>query len=410
MPVQIIPNVVTRHAEEAAFLWHLRNHLAAAPHIALRQLAEHDERVEAHLDGLRVAGDAGWETAAKQLEATPEAGETFAAGVLAAESGLPARMESVAKAAAASPKNARALISALGWLPAATAMERIKPWFATDTPVLRRVAIGSAAIHRRDPGPALQRLLEDSDLGVKARALRAVGELGAGNSLPAVGKYLRHADLTCRFWACWSAARLGDKPAVAELQMIAQAEIRHRARAVNMAVRCAESSATLRWLDVLGQLPGGERLAIQGYGGLGDPSAVPRLLQAMKTPALARVAGEASTFITGVDLDAQKLEGQKPEGFEAGPNDDPADENVAMDPDDNLPWPDIDKISRWWEKNQANFRPGKRLLLGKPMDLEWLREVLRIGKQRQRAAAALELALREPGKPLFEVRAPGFRQ
>ena len=39
-----------------------------------------------------------------------------------------------------------------------------------------------------------------------------------------------------------------------------------------------------------------------------------------------------------------------------------------------------------------------------------LRDVLKNGYQRQRAAAALELAIREPGKPLYEVRAPGFRQ
>ena len=37
-------------------------------------------------------------------------------------------------------------------------------------------------------------------------------------------------------------------------------------------------------------------------------------------------------------------------------------------------------------------------------------EVLKTGRQRQRAAAALELAILQPGKPLFNVRAPGFRQ
>jgi hypothetical protein len=44
------------------------------------------------------------------------------------------------------------------------------------------------------------------------------------------------------------------------------------------------------------------------------------------------------------------------------------------------------------------------------MTPDWLRQVLREGKQRQRAAAALELAIREPNKPLFNVAAPGFRQ
>jgi hypothetical protein len=44
------------------------------------------------------------------------------------------------------------------------------------------------------------------------------------------------------------------------------------------------------------------------------------------------------------------------------------------------------------------------------MSPEWLGQVLRDGYQRQRAAAALELAIRNPGQPLFEVRAPGSRQ
>ena len=43
------------------------------------------------------------------------------------------------------------------------------------------------------------------------------------------------------------------------------------------------------------------------------------------------------------------------------------------------------------------------------MSPDWLQDVLRNGRQRQRAAAALELALQQPGQPLFEVRAPGFR-
>ena len=171
-----------------------------------------------------------------------------------------------------------------------------------------------------------------------------------------------------------------------------------------------EPAVVHRWLPTLAMLPGGKRLAIQGSGRFGDPSAMPQLLESMKDPQFARVAGEAFTFITGVDLDAEKLAGKKPEGFEAGPTDDPADENVAMDPDENLPWPDVEKVASWWEKNKGNFRPGQRLLLGKPIAIDWLREVLRTGKQRQRAAAALELALREPNKPLFEVRAPGFRQ
>ena len=130
----------------------------------------------------------------------------------------------------------------------------------------------------------------------------------------------------------------------------------------------------------------------------------------MRSPRVARLAGEAFYTIAGTQLAQHGLEGRRPDGFQSGPSEDPADENVEMDPDENLPWPDQEKIAAWWKRHAADFTPGTRYLLGKPITEEWLEHVLRHGYQRQRAAAALELAIRRPGTPLFEVRAPGFRQ
>lgn len=61
----IIADIVSQHVEEAAFLWLLRSSAIRQPHYALKDLAKLDERVEAHLDGLRVAGASdtwGWES------------------------------------------------------------------------------------------------------------------------------------------------------------------------------------------------------------------------------------------------------------------------------------------------------------------------------------------------------------
>ena len=115
-------------------------------------------------------------------------------------------------------------------------------------------------------------------------------------------------------------------------------------------------------------------------------------------------------MITGVDIEFIDLDGDKPEGFEAGPTENPEEEDVSMDPDLNLPWPDAGKVSAWWKENSGSFKPGVRHLLGKPITAESAREALQTGRQRHRAAAALELALMDPGKPLVEVRAPGYRQ
>ena len=149
---------------------------------------------------------------------------------------------------------------------------------------------------------------------------------------------------------------------------------------------------------------------IQGLRAVGDPDSIPRLLEWMKDPPLARVAAEAFAHITGVHISYDKLDAEPPEGFQSGPTEDPTDEDVALDPDGNLYWPDPAKCADWWAKNRKGFTGGTRYLCGKPIASDTLREVLRNGYQRQRAAAALELAIREPGKPLFEVRAPGFRQ
>ena len=55
----IIDEIVSQHAEEAALLWLPRSNAVSAPHYSLKDLAKLDGRVEAHLDGLRVAGEAG---------------------------------------------------------------------------------------------------------------------------------------------------------------------------------------------------------------------------------------------------------------------------------------------------------------------------------------------------------------
>jgi uncharacterized protein (TIGR02270 family) len=111
-----------------------------------------------------------------------------------------------------------------------------------------------------------------------------------------------------------------------------------------------------------------------------------------------------------VDLADAELERERPEEVETGPTEEPEDEDVAMDPDEDLPWPDPDLVARWWSRNGGRFTAGVRHLLGSPMTPESLVHALRTGRQRQRAAAAIEIAFRRPGRPLFEVRARGDQQ
>src|SRR5579862_5364261 len=83
--------VVTEHAEDAAFLWFSRDRAVRAPHYYLKDLVRLDERVEANVDGLRVAGATGWKVAAEAMKQEGP-GELFAAAVLAFESRDPGKI------------------------------------------------------------------------------------------------------------------------------------------------------------------------------------------------------------------------------------------------------------------------------------------------------------------------------
>jgi uncharacterized protein (TIGR02270 family) len=408
-PSIVIPMVIAQHAEEAAFHWLLRDAAVCAPHYSLDDLAKLDNRLDAHIDGLRIAGDAGWKICQEQL-GWEEPGEVFVAAVLAFESGHEAHMQAVLEAGSASRELSRSLVSALGWLPYQQVETSIQQLLTADSSDLRRIGIATYTVHRRDPGYPLTAALSGDDPWLKARALRAVGELGRVDLFPLLQNNLNVDNELCRFSAAWSAALLGDMGAMPTLQAIASLDRLHREEAVKMALRSMDLAAAHAWQQSLAYNPDTMRLAIIGAGVVGDPVSISWLTEQMAIPELARVAGEAFMMITGVDIAYEDLEGEWPEGFEAGPTEDPEDENVAMDPDEDLPWPKPEAIHTWWRNHQGQFRSGTRYLTGKPMSSDWLWDVLRNGRQRQRAAAALELALQQPGQPLFEVRAPGFRQ
>ena len=77
----VLPEIVRQHAEMAAFLWtvydHHLLHPDENPDMDEERLARLVERLEAHLDGLRVAGAEGASIAEERYAEYPEAGELF---------------------------------------------------------------------------------------------------------------------------------------------------------------------------------------------------------------------------------------------------------------------------------------------------------------------------------------------
>lgn len=405
-PPPINEEVISRHAEDASFLWLRRDRAVHAFDYTLTDLERLDGRIDAHLDGLTTAGDEGWRLALEQLEnGDPE--DFFAAASVALLRADSSFEEVVAAAEAADLPATRGLISALAWS-GEPAAKRLDVLAASRSEKARMVAIAARACLRTCEGAALERALRDPSPLVRARALRAVGEVGRKDLLLPLRQSNAETSPECRFWAAWSASILGNPTAIPVMLAASRTGKLHIERAIDLAVRASKGdSGAAIYRQLVSE--GATCLALIAARALGDPANVPWILEAMEDETHARLAGDAFSTLVGVDLACEELVSEQPRR-EAGPTDDPADENVAMDRYADLPWPAVPQIRSWWEKRRDRFKKGGVYLLGEPLSLEHLRRVLVEGSQPRRAAAALELALARPGAPLFEVRAPGRLQ
>jgi uncharacterized protein (TIGR02270 family) len=407
----VIPTLVARHAEEAAFLWSQRDNAANGAAYTLKALARLDERVDAHLDGLRIAGDTGWTLCRVKLEdAGP--GEVFALSVLAFGAGDRTRMREALTVGAVSAELRRGLVSALGWLD----YQAIAPWIMKLLPaqaaVHRAVGVAALAVHRADPGGAFDRMLSDPDPIVRARALRAVGELKLRALLAQVREHLADEDEASRFWAAWSLTMHRHPDGLKSLTEWIKPAGPFRRAAVQLSFRAMSVEEGRSWIRTLANDAELLETAVLAAGALGDPASIGWLISTMRVPELSRAAGGAFSMITGVDLEDLNFDEREQEPAVAESDETAVEKEGAAEaqPEEGLPKPRPDLLEAWWHDYKDAFAPGARYLAGQPVSPRAIHEVLVSGRQHQRAAAAIELALRDPDQKLFEVRGGGRSQ
>lgn len=419
-----IAAVVSQHVEEAAHLRHVRSVLVRAPHVKLHQLGRLDERIAAHLDGIAVAGDYGMQLCTRSLS-SPATGEMFTLTVRAIERRDVALLLRIYRLIEAQPELERGAVSAFGWVSASLLKGLLGAFFAAPLPSMRRVALTTCAMHLVDPGPSLLDMLVDPDAQCRAAALRVAGACGRTDLLPELERLASQPEhAATSFPAQWAAVLLGARGRTLDplLEAAAYAEKPRSDLAASLALRVADLALAqehLRGWAARAAADGPEavtakRQLIRRSGIVGDPLVVPWLLRQMEDLRWSRLAGEAFTMITGTDLEMLDLERRPPKGAGdgryGGPTERPEEDDVGLDEDDGLPWPDTAKVQQWWDRHQDRFAGGTRYFMGEPPGIAHLQKVLREGRQRQRAAAALWTCVQAPGTPLFPVAAPTRRQ
>lgn len=418
-PRAVVARQVERLPHELAWLVQHRNRVVNGRD-TLRQLADFDERIDAHMALLRTTDAEGWNACVASME-DAGAGGLFAPAVLAVESGDALQLRQVAAAAAQVEVEDgicdASLVGAFGWVSRKVLEGLVVKMASSGSPLARYLAAAALHLHRTPPGDLLWPLLEDDVDAVRARALQLAGEVGVAGSIERVRVNLAHGSAQVRFRAASAAVLLGEaQPALDVLAEIAGGGSAEAPEALALFLRAADLPRARR---VLGQMTlsieGAEgraalRRLIEACGAAGDVQLVPWLIRQLDDAASARLTGEALRMITGLAVEATSLTGASAGRGSAGLTDDPDDDNVAEDEDAGLPWPDAGAIARWWQDNEHLFTPGLRYFMGQPPHAAHCLRVLRHGHQRQRAAAAQHLCLLQPGMPLFPTTAPAWRQ
>lgn len=378
------PDLIQEHAEECCFLWHQRRIAVFQPNLGLDALERLDERLLAHLDGLRVAGG---EAITTLLALAPgESGAAWAAAILCAEDGRLALLDDMIGGTVG-----EAAAEAAGWMDEATAGRALAHWTTTGGAALPVAA--AATGFRGLAEPRLASWAASADTPTARAALASALRLGIA---PVVEVARKRASEPAVAQAAHAVLALSGSTAAGESLLATLAPVRSWSLPLIIAGR---SSAQQRLREPGAGL--GPWAVCMLAGATGEPSLVPQLIARMDDPRTARCAGEALSTITGADLRTLGLTRSAPADTASGPSEDPADTDVAMDPDDDLPWPDRAAVEAWW-KRQPAAGPG-RLLAGSPVAQAG--QLLAADNQRLRWAASVELA-KSGERRLFPVDAP----
>lgn len=396
--------------EEAGILYETLQEQLGGDTATFSDISTLCDRLDAHLDVLRITGAQAWSLLDVQL-ASPSPGLMFVATVLSLEQRQSRRLKALIALAEADAMLGAAVLYAFGWVPATVTAPLVAPMLGASVPFYQRIGLYLCCQHQVPADTALERAITSPDHTVQLLALDVIGETGALDLLPYCLQRLTAEDSAVRFAACRASLMLGERtrPLPLLMQWATTPSPQQKAALALLTVFLPVTQAQ-SFLATVGRNTPDRRLLVQLAGKLGDPANIPALLRLMPDPLLGRIAGHAFSMITGADLVALNLERPAPADVTVGPNDDPVDDNVAADMDDALPWPDPNKVSHWWAQHSGRFVAGQRYLAGNAITVEQCLQVLQQGDQLQRRAAALHLKALNPASPLFAVDAPAWRQ
>lgn len=358
-----IPDILEQHFEELEFLWQQRNEALRAPDYTLDELAELEERIAAHTDGLVLGGEEAVPVVREGLT-SDESSTALAAAytLLEMENEDAARLVLEAFQEAKDGGTLEGIRAGLCYGPIDSILSHLREISDSKPPTMASAAAEALAFHSLlNPNAArLGEFCRDEDAQVRRAAWRLVMLTSTHGLLsPDVSSQLSEA-----------AARNED-PTVRREAMLAAAWTRQpwlldHCRKLSFD-RSPEDWDAILLLAILGQPSDLERiLAIaraaelgpirfQALATFGHPDVVELLLEGMgsEDAATAAAAGEAFTKITGFDVESD-------ERVTVPPEDGSEPDEFEQEFLDEVNLPDPEAARAHWEKVKEDFSQGTR--------------------------------------------------
>ncbi|MFO8174405.1 MAG: hypothetical protein R6T96_09000 [Longimicrobiales bacterium] len=344
------PDIVEEHFDELEWLWEQRDAGIYSADWTLPILAEHEERAEAHLDGLRLSELHGVELARAKISEA-DAWAAAAATLVLFEAGAPEWrdliLDSFREGEAETVAGIRATLRHCDIRGFPSALEEI---LKGPDPHRAASAAHVLAFSRR-PAPGLEPLLDQEDSGSRILALGAAARLGELYPRSIAGA-VESPDPGVRRAGLEAAAHLGVQGLVRHVRAAAARESDPDPEAVYFlgVLGIPEDLVLLRSLL---HRPGVAAAAVAAMGAMGRVEGIPLLLDLMEDPGLGPAATAAYKRITG----AGNVEGQMPA---------PSEVPEGGDEPEDLP-PDPRKAGADWERRAGSMGSGVSWQMGVPI-------------------------------------------
>jgi len=391
---------------DTPYAWFLRDQASVSPIFYRKHLAELDERLEAYLDCYLISQHAG-----KSLLPTLEMsdwGSIFVTALTAIRTNDTDSFE-LALNALEEETQAKELSDAFCW----TSFEQSKPLLdkaiLDKNPLARIAGITAVAYFTPQIAPELlDTFLKDKSLGVIAATIKVIGENKLTDYDEKLWEFLTHENEEIRFRAAFAGNLIGVQGAYEALQKFCFGdETPYLREALSLLYQVMPEGEISNTLARIQKSSLSARIKAYSIAMAGLPDMIPVLLEWMEDPEYAPLAGEAFSFITGVDIEEDDLSILDVEICES--QEAPLAEKRKSDPwteayEDDLPWPDPELTNNWWKANQQHFQNGTRYLAGRTLEKNNLQTVLDKGTQPQRHIANLTLSAQEPSRVIKSVK------